>query len=67
MNVLYFTQTALIYQETFQLDTSNEIEQVLQALPLEVNEKLDVPLYRKKVGGNIISILHKITIMSSFI
>ena len=37
----------LIYQETFQLDTSSKIEQGLQALPLKVNEELDVPLYRK--------------------
>ena len=44
----------LIYQETFQLDTSSKIEQGLQALPLEVNEELDVPLYRKKASGNII-------------
>ena len=46
--MLYFLQAASIYPKTFQLDTFKGIELVLQAQPLEVNEQLDVPLYKKK-------------------
>jgi hypothetical protein len=43
LGVLYFTQTAYIYQVFFPLDTSNGIVLVSQAQLLKVNEQLDEP------------------------
>jgi hypothetical protein len=43
LDVLYFAQTAYIYQVSFPLDTSNCIILVPRAQPLKVNEQLDGP------------------------